>query len=274
MIAYGFPDLDLEPELDLALRIGAETLEILPDWSRLPDPVELRRRTGERGLAIHSAHGCWGARTIGASRVDLGSLDSETHRESLDDLRRCADWLLEAGGRVLVIHPGGLSAPEELEKRRDSLARGLVALADHASGCDLLVCVENMPPGVFPGSQMADLHQLVSDLDRPQVALALDTGHAHLSAELASETLAAGARLRTTHVHDNGGSRDTHDAPGYGTIDWRGWGLALDEIGYRGPIVLECVRQLRDEPERFLPQIIAPLLASTLPAEPGNPYRS
>ncbi len=39
MVTYGYPDLDLDEELALATRFGVEVLEILPDWSRFPDPV-------------------------------------------------------------------------------------------------------------------------------------------------------------------------------------------------------------------------------------------
>ena len=46
----------------------------------------------------------------------------------------------------------------------------------------MIVCVENMPPGVHPGSRMAELAELLRELDHPQLALALDTGHANLTA--------------------------------------------------------------------------------------------
>ena len=46
-----------------------------------------------------------------------------------------------------------------------------------------------------------------------RLALALDTGHAHISAELPRRDPAAGALLATTHVHDNNGRQDTHDRP-------------------------------------------------------------
>ena len=78
--------------------------------------------------------------------------------------------------------------------------------------------------------------------------MALDTGHAHISASAGSETLDAGARLRTTHVHDNDGRQDVHFPPGMGSIDWGGWVTTLDAIDYRGPIVLECIKHLRARP--------------------------
>jgi sugar phosphate isomerase/epimerase len=249
MVAYGFAEIDLAADLELARRIGASVLEIFPAWRALPDPGVLRSRVAECGLTLHSAHGCWGGQSIHAYRVDLGQPDSGVHRASVADLKRCVDWLGAAGGTYLVIHPGGLSEAEQAPARRDALARGLLALAEHARGTGIVLCVENMPPGVHPGSRMADLFDLVAALDRPELALALDTGHAHIAATPAAETEAAGRLLRTTHVHDNNGRQDTHLPPGLGTLDWNAWVEALDAIDYRGPILLECIRHLRSHPD-------------------------
>jgi sugar phosphate isomerase/epimerase len=259
MIAYGFAGRALNDELALARRIGASVLEILPDWRVLPSPGVLRDRVAGAGLAVHSAHGCWGGQSIEAPRVDLGSLDPATRAASIDDLRRCVDWLAEAGGTCLVVHPGGLSDPEQLLARREALAQALGALADHARGTRVILCVENMPPGVHPGSRMADLAALAAEIDRPEVALALDTGHANIAATADAETLAAAGRLRTTHVHDNDGRQDVHLPPGSGTIDWDHWVESLDQIHYQGPIMLECIRHLRNHPDEITAEFLARL---------------
>jgi sugar phosphate isomerase/epimerase len=260
MVTYGYPDIDFDDELSLAIGIGATVLEILPQWSQLPDPVLVRRRAADRGLAIHSAHGCWGGQTIRARRVDLGATDLSTHRESVADLKGCIDWLARAGGRYLVVHPGGLSLAEDRADRRAALARGLRELAEHVEGSGVIVCVENMPPGVHPGSRMAELAELLRELDHSGLALALDTGHANLNASAAAETRDAGSLLATTHVHDNNGRQDSHEPPGHGTIDWPDWGRALDSVGYHGPILLECIRHLRSNPTSLKPEILAGLV--------------
>lgn len=249
MIVHGYPKLDLEVDLAIARSLGAEVLEILPLWKAEPDPTSLRSRAVDLGLQIHSAHGCWGGQSIRADRVDLASTQLSTWTASVDDLKRCVDWLGLAGGSFLVIHPGGLSNPGDLEPRTRSLLEGLSRLADHARGTGITLCVENMPPGVYPGSSMADLTSILSTLDRREVALALDTGHANIAETVNGATEAAGPFLATTHVHDNDGRQDTHLPPGLGTIDWTGWIQALDRIDYRGPIVLECIKYLRDRPE-------------------------
>jgi sugar phosphate isomerase/epimerase len=261
MVTYGYPDIALDAELDLAVMIGASLLEILPEWSRFPDPALVRRRAADRRLAIHSAHGCWGGQTIRARRVDLGATERSVHEESVEDLKRCVDWLQAAGGTILVVHPGGLSDPADVARRRGALALGLLALAEHAAGAKVIICVENMPPGVHPGSRMADLATLLTELAKPNLALALDTGHANLNASATEETRAAGSLLATTHVHDNDGRHDSHDPPGRGTIDWTDWGGALDSIGYDGPILLECIRCIRQNPSSFMPEVLAGIVA-------------
>lgn len=249
MIAYGFPDRDLNHDLDLAQRLGASVVEIFPNWRSYPDPRTLRAQLDGTGFKVHSAHGCWAGQSIRAERVDLGQTDHLVHVASVDDLKRCVDWLNDAGGRCLVVHPGGLSDAEQFKPRRAALAMGLDVLADHARGTGVLVCVENMPTGVHPGSRMADLADLLAELGRPELALALDTGHANITSDSAAETVSAGSLLKTTHVHDNNGRQDSHHPPGHGTIDWDAWGVALDGIGYDGPIMLECIRHFRAHPE-------------------------
>lgn len=257
MVVYDSARRILAVDLEIARRLGASCLEILPDWRKYPDPASLRTIATDAGFSVHSAHGCWGSQAIEAKRVDLGSLDPETSRASLSDLRRCVDWLADAGGRCLVVHPGGLSALSEEGTRREALSRSLAELAEHASGTGVVLCVENMPPGVHPGSSMADLASLVAELNRPEVALALDTGHAHLVSSPAIEARAAGGLLATTHVHDNDGRRDLHHPPGTGSIDWEAWVDALDEVDYAGPIMLECIRIIRDNPACLTDDLLA-----------------
>lgn len=253
MITYGYRGIDLGDELELASGLGVSVLEILPGWSAFPDPAGLALRVQDHGFKIHSAHGCWGGQTIRARRVDLGSTDPGTRQESIDDLMRCVDWLAVAAGTCLVVHPGGLSDESEQERRRSALGQALDRLACHARGAGVSICVENMPPGVHPGSRMADLAELVAEINHPHLALALDTGHANLGEGVVTETRAAGSLLTTTHVHDNNGRQDSHLPPGHGTVDWALWGRTLDSIGYAGPIVLECIKHLREDPSSYRP---------------------
>jgi sugar phosphate isomerase/epimerase len=268
MIAYGFARGHLDTDLAIAERLRASLLEILPDWRSLPSPAELRQRVADRGLAVWSAHGCWGGQSIRAERVDLGHPETIVRDASVDDVKRCVDWLVEAGGQMLVVHPGGLSDPSHFEQRRQALSSALDEVGSHARGTGITVCVENMPPGVHPGSRMGDVAELVAEIDLPELGLALDTGHAQLCASPQEEAHAAGALLRTTHVHDNNGRSDTHEPPGTGSIDWAAWVEALDAIDYRGPVMLECIRHFREHPDSL--NLALDHLLDSLTRRPGD----
>lgn len=257
MVTYGFDLRSLAIDLEIAARLGVTVLEVLPDWRTSPDPRLLRQRLADQGFTLHSAHGGWGRRAIQAEAIDLAH--PEFAQASLDDLKLELDWLDQAGGRHLIVHPGGLSEPTDWHDRRDRLKEGLNALADHLVGSRLIVCVENMPPGVHPGSRTADLADLLNELDRPELGLILDTGHAHISSTLPVETDASGSLLRSTHVHDNDGRKDSHLPPGLGTILWDDWLDSLDAISYRGPIMLECIRHLRENPDSIDEGLLARL---------------
>ena len=162
MITYGYTGVRLEAELDLAQRLGAEVLEILPDWRALPDAGVVRRAVADRGLSIHSAHGCWGGMAIKASRVDLGETDpavsrrvggrSETmhrlasrsrrHLPGSTSRRPFVRWSLEARGAL----PGTRTGSSWLTMPR---AAGWSSAS------------KTCRPGVHPGSLMGELFELL-----------------------------------------------------------------------------------------------------------------
>jgi sugar phosphate isomerase/epimerase len=249
MVAYGFERVSLAADLHIASALGASCVEVLPLWNSRPDPSLAARQIQDAGLALWSAHGSWGGQSVFSHRVDLAATSPADRQASLDDLYACIDWLAQAGGSLLVVHPGAASDPLDHHERQTALADSLASLADRAAAAQLLIALENMPHGVHPGSHMSDLARIVAQIDHPALGLALDTGHAALVDSPDHAAAAAQNRLWTTHVHDNDGRADLHWPPGLGIINWTSLALALDHIDYQGPIILECIRELRNRPE-------------------------
>lgn len=239
----------IDTDLKLVRELGASRVEVLPRWNALPPADELRDKIERTGLDIWSVHGPWGRQSICAEKVDLADTNPRLRQESLDDLLRASDWAAALDAKVLVVHPGGLSDAEVFTDRYDNLRDSLARLAAAAWPMGLKIGVENMPKGVYPGSRMGDLAKIVREIDHPGLGLVLDTGHARISADVVTETLACEGLLISTHVHDNEGRADSHKPPGEGTIDWPAWFASLDRIGYSGPVVLECIRALRERPD-------------------------
>jgi hypothetical protein len=68
-----------------------------------------------------------------------------------------------------------------------------------------------------------------------------DSGHAHLNEE---GVRAAFANLReriiTFHLQDNGGNRDVHLQPPYGSIDWEPFARDLRSLDFPHPVAVEA----------------------------------
>ena len=167
------------------------------------------------------------------------------------------DWLKRRGEPAWSSIPAGCPIPRTSQPRRAALAQGLIALAEHATGAGVTICVENMPPGVHPGSRMADLAELLIELNHPRLALALDTGTPTSPPTPPRKHERPARCLRRPTSTTITAGKDSHEPPGHGTIDWPAWGQALDAIGYAGPIMLECIRHLRDIPASFRPEVLA-----------------
>ena len=75
MITYGYPDIELADELALAARLGAEVLEILPEWSRFPDPGLVRRAAADARDGDPQRPWLLGRPDHPRRRVDLGATD-------------------------------------------------------------------------------------------------------------------------------------------------------------------------------------------------------
>ena len=141
------------------------------------------------------------------------------------------------------------------------LSSSLRELSHHAERDAGLSVRREHAAGRLAGSRMSDIafedRRLGST--RPNVATAGGryAGHANIMTSAAEETsgepISCGRRM--FHAANNDGRRDTHEPPGLGTVDWDAWIDSLDLIGYEGPIVLECIRRLREQPELITPEV-------------------
>ena len=168
--------------------------------------------------------------------------DPATVGPTQDYLRSCIDAVAAVGGRVVA---GPLSTPvgktwqmDAAERRAtvDRLVAGLRPLADYAGERGVALAVE--PLNRFETSFLNTAAQVVEVVDRvdsPACGILLDTFHMNIE----EKDQAAAIRLvgdRLVHVHACGNDRG---APGADHIAWPAIAVALAEIGYAGPLVIE-----------------------------------
>nr|MDQ2997623.1 sugar phosphate isomerase/epimerase [Chloroflexota bacterium] len=81
----------------------------------------------------------------------------------------------------------------------------------------------------------AQVIELVDLVDHPSCQLMLDTFHMNIEERALGDAIrAVGKRLHHVHACEN-----DRGAPGSGHVPWDEVALALREIGYNGPVVIE-----------------------------------
>jgi sugar phosphate isomerase/epimerase len=141
--------------------------------------------------------------------------------------------------RYLVVHLGTPTtervAPQD--NQSDVARRSVEEIAEMADRANVRVALEVIPNALSSANALASL--IEEELDGLDVGVCLDYGHAHLMGDLGDAIETLSGHLWTTHVHDNGGTRDDHLVPYAGSIDWDAAMMETQKIGYDGPLMFE-----------------------------------
>jgi sugar phosphate isomerase/epimerase len=231
------------------------------DWVQLhsPPPSVLR---DARQITAHGTAAAASLQTTSLSTVvhapgtlRVGDRNGDRAFEGL------LSYAAELGAEQVVYHALALPEASENELALSAEQRSLTVLAGLAERLEVTIAIENLAP-VYPGPETLSanplsLRGLAQRIGSDRLALCLDVGHAHISADLRHtgvETLCEPALDLASlfHVHDNLGARwtpdgeelgidplrlDLHLPPGRGTLPWQRIGSLL--AGHQAPLVLE-----------------------------------
>ena len=204
-------------------------------------------------LKIHSLHSpmysddVWG-RSGPNSYINITEPLKSKRMTMLDDIKRALDIADTIPFRYLIQHIG-VSEEEYDERKVDAAFTALEEINLFARERGVEVLLENTP------NQLSSAERLVSFLDQTHLKMnfCLDVGHAHLNEGISTAFSIMKGRMRSTHLHDNNGSDDSHFWPFFspgGTIDWKETMRLLRSQPEQYPLLLE----LREFPEYPLPQ--------------------
>ena len=181
------------------------------------------------------------------SDMNLGGLNTRIRNEVLKQMK---DFLNIASNfvKLAVIHPGYLSphGAQLPDLAWQTNIESLQSICDFAADCGIMIAVENMPevPKIF-GKYPKEMLQMVEEVNRDNVGLTLDIGHANtMGAKVMNDFLKMYKnRISHVHLHDNMGKNDEHLPIGKGNVDWK---HVIDSLSnYRGRFVTEvnCVEE-------------------------------
>ena len=224
---------------------GFDTVEIIATRSHVDyhDPAVLDEVAGwltAEGLRLHSVHAPVMERYDGTwiNPLSIASADGAARAKAVRETGAALALARRVPVSVLVVHPGlqdSLLSPS-VQNSLDAAMRSIEEIADIASPLGVRVALEVIPNAMSTAEALVNL---LDRLDRPDVGVCLDFGHAHMQGDVIDAIETLSGVLVATHVHDNHGRRDEHLVPFEGTIDWAGALAALQKIGYDGTLMLE-----------------------------------
>jgi D-psicose/D-tagatose/L-ribulose 3-epimerase len=173
---------------------------------------------------------------------DLIHEDKAIRDNGVAYLRHCIDAINVMGGTNIVgplysaVGRVWQQTPDERARDVDMLVAQLSLLAHDAANSGGVLCVE--PLNRFETSFINTATQAIEVIDRvnhPACKIMLDTFHMNIEEKSLGDAIRrTGRRLAHFHACEN-----DRGAPGSGNVTWSEVALALRDIGYDGPVVIE-----------------------------------
>src|SRR3954454_14233107 len=202
--------------LDGLHRIGAQAIEIFAarqhiDYANRKQHVkEIAEWFRGSGIPLNSVHSPlyadyeWGR--AGAPPVNIASIDRAARIEAMDEIKRALEIAEQIPFRFLVQH---LGTPNEdfSDKKFEAAMTSIEHLRAFAKPLGVRILLENIPNELSTPEKLVEFIR-ASHLD--DVGVCFDVGHAHLAGGVVQAFEILKDHIRSTHVHDNAGDRDSH----------------------------------------------------------------
>lgn len=228
-----------EESLDHLVELGFKQMELMTtpphffprDMSK-DQRLKTRRAIENRGLTLYS---------LQPTYMDLNiiSLNPAIRAESIKQVKENIELTGELGGRLLVLVTGRrhplLPAPLE-----DSWQLALDAIWE----CNKVALKSGVKIGVENVRNQfvdrgVDVKHMIDDLADENVKGIIDVANANVVESPLSALDAVRDDLILIHLSDNDGNLWTHSLVGQGNIDFEAVAAKIQEIGYKGPCILE-----------------------------------
>ncbi len=223
--SYVFINKRLHPGLlDTFKRGGAQAIEIFAarghfNYTEKEHIKELGDWFRTEGVEFHSMHSpiyMSNEFKAGGRPLNIVDLDKPTRVDAMDEIKRAIEVAEYLPFRFLIQHIGKSDEYEDPRKFENALS-SVEHLRAFCRQLGITLLLENTPNDLATPEK---LKELLRALHYPDLGICFDTGHAHMMSSVHQALGILEDRVRSTHVHDNRGDRDSHLWPGEGTVDW------------------------------------------------------
>jgi sugar phosphate isomerase/epimerase len=224
-----FGDMSL---VQIAQRLNAyqfDGVELMGDLEHY-DPLEAARILKDHGLTVFS---------LTPDNVDLAHPDTATRKKAIDYYLRLLDFAAQIDNPLVSCHGfvGRVRPVSTISEELDLLASAVRDIANRAQALDIKLVIE-----VLNRYEAHLLNTAVEALDflavvkSDNLGILLDAYHMNIEeADPIAAIRQAGSHLWLYHAADS-----NRQGIGRGHTDFGAQLAALEEIGYNGPVILEC----------------------------------
>ena len=240
---FGTMNFPVRPVLEEIDAFGAMQMDYLE--LAMDSPMAHYSLIREQKAAIRKALGIWKMGLVChlPTFVYLAHLTESIRQASLQEVIGALETASDLGGEKVVVHPGYIDglAVHVLDDALNLVMAALEKIWLRSSQLGLMLCIENMFPGVGPFVEPENFEPIFTSF--PDMKLVLDTGHANIGDRGGHRLLdfihRFGTRLGHLHVSNNNGRCDEPLPVGHGTIGFKAMVRALKRIGYDDTLTLE-----------------------------------
>ena len=209
------------------------------DYHNRAQIAELGHWFRESELKLHSLHSPlhtdeYAGRSGPHAVINITEPVKSKRIPMLDEIKRALEVAETIPFPYLIQHIG-VTGQEYDERYVEAAFTALEEISLFARQRGVEVLLENTPNALGTAERLL----LFLNTTHLNVNVCLDVGHAHMNEGVESAYRSLKSRIRSTHVHDNDGTRDDHRVPGAGTIDWDAAVVETQKIGYDGVLVFE-----------------------------------
>lgn len=211
--------------LDLCARAGAQGVELFAarqhfDYasrSHIRELAEWFRSSTTEPFSMHAPlYPDHEMGRGGTPAVNVIHPEKSRRIDAMDEVKRALEAAEQIPFRFLILHLGERDDTWN-ERAIEHSITALEHLRAFASPLGVRILVENLQGEV---AKPAHLIEILNAGHLQDVGVCLDVGHAHLGDGVAAAIEELKPRIRSSHLHDNKGDKDTHLWPGDGTIPW------------------------------------------------------
>jgi sugar phosphate isomerase/epimerase len=176
--------------------------------------------------------------------INVASPSKTMLNASLKRLKQSMQYAHDLDAYLWIFHPGGKSGISAFYPGADWTQNQESIREIHKTAADLglKIAFENLPEKYnFLMKTPEDFSRFYTETGLEDIGIVLDTGHAHLEAQIQPLLQKLSKKIVHIHISDNHGVFDEHLGLGYGSIDWQGFAKSVRANGFSGTLLTESV---------------------------------